>query len=176
MRLLETLITSKTRIRILLKFFLNPETETHVRALATELGESTNAVRVELVRLTKAGMLSVEKTGNKCLYRVNEKHPLYDPVNAMIRQYVGVNEIINNVIKGLGKVDKLFLTGSLAGGLSTEIIDIVIVGEINMDYLLETIAKIESGIGKKIRYVHYSSEDAKINNFDSQKFLLIYEP
>jgi DNA-binding transcriptional ArsR family regulator len=174
--LLETLITSKTRIRILLKFFLNPETKTHLRALATELGESSNAVRVELNRLTEAGMLSSAKEGNKLLYRVNDQHPLYEPVNAMIRQYVGVDEIISNVIKGLGKIEKLYLTGSLASGLSTDLIDIVLVGEINMDYLLFTIEKIEKGIGKKIRYVHYTREEAKKMKFDSQKFLLIYAP
>jgi DNA-binding transcriptional ArsR family regulator len=174
--LLETLITSKTRIRILLKFFLNPETKTYLRALANELRESSNAVRVELNRLTEAGMLSTEKEGNKLIYRVNEQHPLYESVNALIRKYVGVDEIIGNVIKGLGKIEKLFLTGSLAEGLSTEIIDIVIVGEVHMAYLLDTISKIESGIGKKIRYMLYSSEEGSTLNFDAQKYLLIYEP
>jgi len=174
--LLETLITSKTRIRILLKFFLNPETKTHLRALATELGESSNAARIELNRLTEASMLTTVKEGNKLLYSANDKHPLYEPINSMIRQYVGVDEIIRNVLKGLGNVEKLYLTGSLAEGLSTDIIDIVLVGEINMDYLLETIDKIEKGIGKKIRYIHYNSKEAEIINFDSQKFLLIYAP
>jgi DNA-binding transcriptional ArsR family regulator len=174
--LLETLITSKTRIRILLKFFLNPDTKTYLRALSGELGESSNAVRVELNRLTEAGMLSSEKEGNKLLYRVNELHPLYVPVNALIRQYVGVDEIIENVIKGLGKIEKLYLSGSLANGLSSDIIDIVIIGEINMDYLLETIHKIEKGIEKKIRYVLYTSDEAQYISFDSTNFLLVYAP
>jgi hypothetical protein len=174
--LLETLITSKTRIRILLKFFLNPETKTYLRALSGELGESSNAVRVELNRLTDAGMLSTVKEGNKLVYCVNELHPLYDPVNALIRQYIGVDEIISNVIKGLGKIEKLYLSGSLAKGLSSDIIDIVIIGEINMDYLLETIEKIEKGIEKKIRYVLYTPEEARNTLFDSKDFLLIYTP
>ena len=174
--MLETLITSKTRIRILLKFFLNPDTQTHLRALATALGESSNAVRIELNRLAEAGMLNASKEGNKLVYRVNEKHPLYEPINSMIRQYVGVEEIISNVIKGLGKIEQLYLTGSLAEGVATEIIDIVLVGEINMEYLLETIEKIENGIGKKIRYVRYTLEEAKQLKFDTQKYLLIYEP
>lgn len=160
---------------MLLKFFLNPDTQTHLRALSNALGESSNAVRIELNRLTKAGMLSKFKEGNKLIYHVNKKHPLYEPVNIMIRQYVGVDEIINNIIRGLGKIKQLYLTGSLAEGLSTEIIDIVLVGEINMEYLLETINKIEKGIGKKIRYVIYSFEEAKNLNFNLQKFLLIYE-
>jgi hypothetical protein len=173
--LLETLITSKTRVRILLKFFLNPETKTHLRALANELGESSNAVRMELNRLAEAKMLSSSKEGNKLLYKVNVDHPLYHSVNTMIRQYVGVDEIINNVIKGLGKIEKLYLTGTLAMGLSTDIIDIVIIGEVNMDYLLATIDKIEKGIGKKIRYITYTSEEALCRSFDSQNYLLVYE-
>ena len=173
--LLETLITSKTRIRILLKFFLNPETTTHLRALANELGESSNAVRIELNRLSEARMLTSLKKGNKLLFKVNLDHPLYDSVNAMIRQYVGVDEIISNVIKGLGKIEKLYLTGTLAVGLSTDVIDIVIVGEINMEYLLITIEKIEKGIGKKIRYIIYTSEEALCRSFDSQNYLLVYE-
>ena len=174
--MLETLITSKTRIRILLKFFLNPDTQTHLRALATALEESSNAVRIELNRLTEAGMLTASKKGNKLVYRVNDKHPLYEPINTMMRQYVGIDDIISNVIKGLGKIEQLYLTGSLAEGLATEIIDIVLVGDVNMDYLLETIEKIENGIGKKIRYIRYTTEEAKQLKFDTQKYLLIYEP
>ncbi len=94
----------------------------------------------------------------------------------MMRQYVGIDDIISNVIKGLGKIEQLYLTGSLAEGLATEIIDIVLVGDVNMDYLLETIEKIENGIGKKIRYVRYTIEEAKQLKFDTQKYLLIYEP
>ncbi len=174
--LLETLITSKTRIRILLKFFLNPDTKTYLRALSGELGESSNAVRVELNRLTDAGMLSSEKYGNKLLYKVNELHPLYGPINTIIRQHVGVDQIISNVIRGLGKIEKIYLTGSLANGLSSDIIDIVIIGKINMDYLLETVEKIEKGIEKKIRYMLYTPAEANCISFDSRNFLLVYAP
>ena len=110
------------------------------------------------------------------LYRVNEQHPLYEPVNALIRQYVGVDEIISNVIRGLGKIEKLYLSGTLANGLSSDTVDIVIIGEINIDYLLETVEKIEKGIDKKIRYVLYSPAEADCISFDSRNFLLVYAP
>ena len=55
--MLNTLITSKTRINLLLKFFLNPGTKAYLRGLASEFDESTNAVRVELNRLTQAKIL-----------------------------------------------------------------------------------------------------------------------
>jgi hypothetical protein len=134
------------------------------------------AVRVELNRLNESGMLSSRKEGNKLVYQVNELHPLYIPVNSIIRQYVGVDEIIRNVIRGLGKVEKIYLSALLANGLSSDIIDIVIIGEINMDYLLETIEKIEKGIDKKMRYVLYTTKQADCISFDSRNFLLVYGP
>jgi predicted nucleotidyltransferase len=173
--LIETLITSKTRIKILLKFFLNPETTAHMRALAADLNESTNAVRIELNRLEKAGMLTHSKDGNKKMYHVNNLHPLYDPINSMIKQYAGIDHIILNVIKGLGEIEKVYLTGSLANGLETDVIDIVLVGEVNNSYLTETIHKIENGLGKKIKSLVYSAGEAAKLNFNTSDFLLIYE-
>jgi DNA-binding transcriptional regulator PaaX len=74
--MLETLITSKTRIKLLLKFFSNQGNQAYLRALADEFGESTNAVRVELNRLSDAGLLESEPVGNTILYKANQKHPI----------------------------------------------------------------------------------------------------
>ena len=46
--MLETLITSKTRLRVLIKFFINAANNAHMRGLADEMHESTNAIRKEL--------------------------------------------------------------------------------------------------------------------------------
>lgn len=173
--MLDIIITSKTRVKILLKFFLNPETKTHIRALASELNESSNAVRLELNRLLEAKMLNSERSSNKILFRVNENHPLYSPVREMIQKHVGVDEIIQNVIRGLGEVKKIYLTGSLAKGLSTEIIDILLIGNINSHYLVETIEKLQFALSKKIRFVTFTEEESNDKNFDCEDFVLIFE-
>jgi len=64
--MLESLITSQTRIKLLLKFFLNPESKSYLRELAEEFGESTNSVRLELNRLTQAGLLTSAENGSEC--------------------------------------------------------------------------------------------------------------
>ena len=71
--MLDTLITSKTRVKLLMKFFLNPGTRTYLRELAAEFGESTNSVRVELNRLSKGKLLSSEYAGRTIEYRANSK-------------------------------------------------------------------------------------------------------
>ena len=70
--LIKTLITSKTRVKLLLKFFLNPLNSAYLRGLSEELEESTNAVRLELNRLEAANMLHSSKVGNKKMFTVNK--------------------------------------------------------------------------------------------------------
>ena len=55
--MLESLITSKTRLRLLIKFFLNIANKGYLNSLANEFGESTNSVRKELNNLSSAGYL-----------------------------------------------------------------------------------------------------------------------
>ncbi|MDY0178946.1 MAG: ArsR family transcriptional regulator, partial [Synergistaceae bacterium] len=65
--MLDSFVTSKTRIKLLLKFFINPDTTAYLRGLADEFGESTNAVRVELNRLSRAGILDSRAEGRTIL-------------------------------------------------------------------------------------------------------------
>jgi len=75
--MLESLITSKTRIRILVKFFINVANNGYLRGLAEELNESTNAIRKELNNLEEAGYLEKQAIQNKVVYKANVKHPLF---------------------------------------------------------------------------------------------------
>ena len=52
--MLESLITSKTRIRLLVKFFVNAANAGYLRGLAQEMQENTNAIRKELNHLSEA--------------------------------------------------------------------------------------------------------------------------
>jgi hypothetical protein len=92
--MLESLITSKTRIKLLLKFFLNINNQGYLRSLENEFNESTNGIRQELNRFEQAGLLLAESDGNKKLYRANTRHPLFKDLNSIIRKFVGVEQLI----------------------------------------------------------------------------------
>ena len=86
--MIETLISSKTRIKLLLKFFLNSKNKAYLRNLAQEFGESTNAIRLELNRLEKAGMLTSNMEGNKKIFQTNIQHPLFQEIHSIVLKYV----------------------------------------------------------------------------------------
>ena len=91
--MIETLISSKTRIKLLLKFFLNSETTSYLRGLESEFGDSTNAIRLELNRLEEAGMLTSSLKGNKRFFKSNTSHPLYTEVHNILLKYNLSSEI-----------------------------------------------------------------------------------
>lgn len=157
--MIETLISSKTRIKLLLKFFLNSNTKSYLRGLESEFGESSNAIRLELNRLEKAGMLSSNTEGNKKFFQANKKHPLFDEVHNIVLKHIGFDKIIENVVERLGEVEKVFVSGAFAEGLDSPIIDLVFIGEVNKNYLVELIEKVEKLISRKVRYVIFDKEE-----------------
>ena len=75
--MLGELITSKTRLRLLIKFFVSQANRGYLNGLATEMSESSNAIRKELNHLYDAGYLTkVKNDKNKIEYQANSRHPL----------------------------------------------------------------------------------------------------
>ncbi|MDP3556667.1 MAG: ArsR family transcriptional regulator [Bacteroidota bacterium] len=162
--MIETLISSKTRIKLLLKFFLNSKNTAYLRGLEEEFGESTNAIRLELNKFEKSGFLKSFAEGNKKVFTVNTLHPLFPDLNKIILKMVGLEYVIDYILQRIGDLEKVYLVGNLSKGQTTNIIDLVLVGNtINKAFLIEQIEKAEKKINKKIRYVHFTSDEFNLN-------------
>jgi predicted nucleotidyltransferase len=152
--MLGTLITSKTRIKLLLKFFLNSNNTAYLRSLEPEFGESTNAIRQELNRFEEANLLVSLNEGNKKMYKANTSHPLFPEINALLMKHIGLDKVIEKVVNKLGQLEEVYLVGELAKGKNSQMIDLWFVGnEIDKKYLLDLIEKAEKMIHRKIRYI-----------------------
>ncbi|MFM7765002.1 MAG: hypothetical protein ACKO6I_05010, partial [Sphingomonadales bacterium] len=104
--MIETLISSKTRVKLLLKFFLNANATAYLRNLEEEFGESTNAIRLELNKFEEAQMLTSEPVGKKKIFKVNTSHPLFRDLHNIVLKYVGLDQIVEHVIRRLGNLEK----------------------------------------------------------------------
>jgi len=155
--MLEALITSKTRVKLLVKFFLNPGASAYLRSLEKEFGESTNAIRTELNRFEEAGLLHSNMDGNKKLFSANSDHPLFKDIHHIVLKHFGIDQAIEEIIEKLGNLKYVFLTGEFARGNDSNIIDLIFVGnQLDRNYLVHLIEKAESLIERKVRYVIYS--------------------
>ena len=148
--MLDTLVSSKTKLKLLLKFFLNASNTAYLRNLESEFGESTNAIRIELNRFEESGLLNSYSERNKKIFKANTKHPLYPEINSIIRKYIGIDKIIDEIVSRLGEPDKVWLVGKFARGLNGQEIDLKIKGKVDKAYLEELVKKVESSISRKL--------------------------
>ena len=167
--MLDSLITSKTRLRLLIKFFLNIANKGYLNGLANEFGESTNSIRKELNNLSSAGYLKKYSENNKVIYKANDSHPLFKIIQKIVKKHLGIEEILETVLKRIGEVNKIMILGDYAEGIDSGHIEILIVGDkISKDYLRDITPKIEKKINRKVSFF-------VSNSTLKQKTLTIFE-
>lgn len=159
--MINALITSETRIKLLRKFFLNSRTKAHLRGLESEFGESSNAIRIELNRFEDAGLLHSLRDGNKKVYQANANHPLFGDIHSIIMKEAGIDRVIEKVIHRIGNLFCVYLTGDFAHGKDSPVIELILVGEnIDREYLARKVMQAEELVGRKVSYVVLHPEEA----------------
>ena len=139
------------RIRILLRLFLNPERNAYLRELADEFGASPSHIKDELDQLMSANLLISKKNGRQILFSANKDHPIFNELHSMVIKALGMDKILESIINRLGNLEKAFLIDDYAKGKDSGIIDLVLVGDIDKESLLDLTCKTERYIDRKIR-------------------------
>ncbi len=154
--MLESLITSKTRIKLLVKFFVTSANSGHLRGLATEFNESTNAIRKELNQLSDAGYLQKKEISNKIAYNANTNHPMFALLQQVVHKYLGLDVIVEHIVDRMGDVAYIELIGEYAQGIDSGVIEINIVGDaINREYTENIVPKIKEIVKRNVVF-HYN--------------------
>jgi hypothetical protein len=171
------LISSKTRIKLLVRFFFNPAIKSYLRELAKEFNLSTNAVREELNQLTKTSLLKSQKNGRNVYYAANPGHPLFPELKSMVSKVMGLDQVIDGIVNRLGDLERAYLVGDYAEGKDTGIIDLILVGNINDHHLADLSRKTERYTKRKIRSLVLSGAEyqALQMKFSKMPLLLIWE-
>ena len=151
---LDNIFSGKIRIALLTKLLLNPASKVYLRGLERDLGVSSNTVRVELNKLQEMHLIEAQEDSDNTKvknYVVNQGHPMFKTLRGIIMQFVGLDQIVDQIIKKLGNLDQVYLTGDLAEGKNSPFVDLVIVGNVDKAYMYQLIEKVEPLISKKIR-------------------------
>jgi hypothetical protein len=151
--MLGELITSKTRLRLLIKFFISQANRGYLNGLATEMGESTNSIRKELNHLQGAGYLEKVKVDNKVEYKANTNHPLFDVLQKVVLKHLGLEDVVDTVLERMGDVEQIILVGDYAKGKDSGLIEVFLIGQgLNMDYIAQLEDKIEKIIKRRVSF------------------------
>ena len=151
--MLGKLITSKTRLRLMLKFFISQANRGYLNGLANEMGESTNAIRKELNHLHGAGYLQKVKINNKVEYKADTSHPLFEVLQKVVLKHLGIEDLLDTVLERMGDVQQIILVGDYAKGHDSGKIEVFLIGQgLNMAYINQLEEKIEKLIKRKISF------------------------
>ena len=153
------LITSKLRVRLLMRLFLNPEGQAYLRELAAEFGASSGQVQEELRNLSEARLLVSSRNGRQVLYRANDEHPLFPELQSMVRKALGMDHILDSIVKRLGNLEQALLLDDYAEGKDTGIIDLLLIGAIDRRNLADLVGKAERYVGRRIRTLVMSPQE-----------------
>lgn len=158
---LTDIITSKVRVKILDLFYSNLTEMYHVRGIVREVGEEINAVRRELERFEKVGILKKEPRGNRIYYFVNKDYSGYGDLIQIVSKSTGLGKSLIETKNKLGKVSIVMFSGKFARmkPRKDDSVDVLVVGEIVLPELAAIIRTFESKLGREINYTVMTREE-----------------
>ncbi len=160
--MLERLFTSKTRVKIL-ELLIFKQVELHIREISRRIGVSAPYVMKELRNLKKMNLLIESKKGNLKLYRINKNSPIYNELKKIYLKTEILSDFIKESLKKLLRIKYALIYGSFASGEEREIsdIDLLVIGDIKEDKILEFTRYAEGKIGREINYILWNEKEFK---------------
>lgn len=153
MNALADLLSSKVKAEVFRLLFGVRDDRLHLRELARQSGLAVGTVRQELSRLKRLGVVEAEVDGNRTCYRANEMHPLFPGINSLVRQTVGVVDVLRDSLRN-APVCVAFIYGSAAGRpeqLEREF-DVMVIGSIAKRQLERRLADGACTAGRRINF------------------------
>jgi len=172
--MLEGLITSRVRVKLLTLFLANPSAEYYLKGLVRGLGENNNTIRRELNRLSRIGLLCTRRQGNLKYYRVNKECPIYPELKSIVFKTTGIGQTLKDSLTELGQIDQAFIYGSVAKGDegANSDIDLLIVGEVELSRLRRLLRDLERRLGREISETVYGKGEFIQRQREGDAFLL----
>lgn len=129
---MEELFVSRVRVKMLQLFLTTPGVLLHVREIVRRVSEEINAVRRELARMEKYGMVSSEWRANRRLYRFRKDYIFYRELLGLVAKTSGLGgNIVKNKLK-LGKIKYALISTRFLQGVAAgpEDVDLLVIGQI----------------------------------------------
>lgn len=155
--MLKALFSSKTRIKLLTAFLLNPDEEYFIRELTRKLDEQINSIRRELDNLKKIGLLRSRVKNRKKYYYTNKDFIIYSELRDILMKAMNNDsDLIKNISK-MGELELLLLNGMFVGEEKAPV-DLLVVGDIDKEKLQGLLAE-SSKMGKDLKFTSLSKRD-----------------
>lgn len=171
---LSDFMISRVRVKLYKIFFDNPTEMYYVRELTRKTSEEINAVRRELNRMDKAGIISKENRGNRLYYFINESYDFYEDLLSLVGKTTGIGQSIRQNKAKLGKVKFAMLSGKFIRrkNRDPQDVDLLVVGDIVLPELSVIVQKEEQRRQTEINYTVMTENEFMFRKNRRDPFLL----
>ena len=165
---------SKLREDLLTLYFTNPDNKYYLRELERILNYSVGNIRRELIKLENTGLFLSENKGNQVYYYLNQSYPIFNELKNIIFKTSGVAKLLHDILINFKGITHAFICGSFAKGEEREDsdIDLLIIGKINEDKLIDKLNKLEKKLQREINYTFYSKDEFEEKKDKGNSFIL----
>ncbi|MDI6772688.1 MAG: nucleotidyltransferase domain-containing protein [bacterium] len=160
-RVLEVLLGSRGRARLLAIFTTHPGEEYYAQQLMRLTGLSEGSVRHALRRLEDVGVLVARRHGRERLYRLNEHHPVAPELKQMVYKTAGLGDVLRVAVSQQPGITSAFIYGSVAGGgeRPSSDLDLLVIGEPDREKLAAALEEAERTLRREINLVTMTVEE-----------------
>lgn len=131
----------------------------YLRQLARLTKIALGPVQREIRQLVEAGLVTRKTVGAQTLYTANQKSPVFREIKNLINKTVGMHDVLADALDPLReRINLAFVYGSVARSRETEHsdVDLMIVGKVDFDEIVESLAGAEKVLNREINPTVYS--------------------
>jgi len=148
------LTKSKTREKILRLFFADPGKKYYLRELERLLKVTVGNIRRELMILEKTSLFKHEAGGREVYYFLNQQAPFFEDIKNLVSKTIGAEGALKKELSGIRGIKRAFIFGSFAKKKERPAsdIDLMIIGEVDENTLIDKISRLEKFLKREINY------------------------
>lgn len=155
------LFRSPEQERLLAELFAFAQEPLTLSELARRAGTSLGGVHKEVERLEAAGLVTSRPSGRSRLVEANQASPVYRDLRGLLTKSMGPEPLLREALSEIDGIEQAFIYGSWAdpGEPAPRDIDLMIIGEPNIDEVYDLASSVESQVGRPVNVAIFSEPE-----------------
>lgn len=172
--ILEQLLGSRLRARLLSWLLSHPGERYFVRQLASLLQEDSTNLSRELSRLEALGVVSSSREGLQKYFQADPGSPIYPELRGLVLKTSGAGSVLKQALQPLAhRITVAFLFGSVAAGKETAAsdVDLFVAGDVRLGEIIGVLSPVQDQLGREINPMVYPVAELRAKLEQGHHFL-----
>jgi predicted nucleotidyltransferase len=148
---LARVVGSRIRSKLFGLLFAGANDELHIREIQRRTGFNDRAIREELLKLARIGLVTSRRDGNRLYYSAHRGHPLYADIRNMALKTIALVDVLREALT-TDDIAVAFVFGSTAreSEKAASDVDLMVIGSLGLRELTRLLSGVSEKVGREI--------------------------